>query len=671
MQENGLGGNPLEQIPSPPVRMTMNALETPQPVDAFKLHSRPGAKRTIFLDFNGEVMSGNAWTEFYNGGTNIIAPAYDTDGSPSTFSDSERTRIIQIWQRVAEDYAPLDIDVTTELFSEAQLTRSNPSDEYYGVRVLISPLSSYFGNYGGVSYVGTFNDIGDSWKPSLVFSDKLGTTSDKNIAEAASHEAGHALGLSHDGVLNGASYFAGNGSGETGWAPIMGVGYSKNVTQWSRGEYASANNTQDDLVVMQNYGVTYRADDHGDQLAVASYLLLGMQLAASGIVERNTDVDMFAFVAGEGLATLTVAPQTRVPNLDVRATLYDATGALVAVSSSTTTLSAVFNLNLPAGTYFLAVQGEGRGSVTTGYSTYGSLGNYSVTGTVANPVQPVAPVAVINPSAVVGTAPLSVSFDGSLSFDSDGSVVAYDWNFGDGNTAQGAIVNHAYTQAGTYTTVLTITDDSGLSHSESLSIEVAPANVPPTAQFSVSTTSGTMPLAVVFDATGSTDSDGEIVAYAWDFGDGNTAVGATAQHSFVAAGTYQVNLAVLDNLGGVSVASTTIVVQAVEQRILRVETITTRTVVTPTGTTAYALVRVTNPSGSPISGIAVTGRWTGIASNNKTLTTDVNGQIEMASKNVTTAGTLTFSITKMVLANYTYDPSLNQVSTASVVVSAP
>ncbi len=73
----------------------------------------------------------------------------------------------------------------------------------------------------------------------------------KNIAEAASHEIGHNLGLNHDGqTTSTAGYYTGHGSGATGWAPIMGVGYSKEVTQWSKGDYANANNQQDDMSVL-------------------------------------------------------------------------------------------------------------------------------------------------------------------------------------------------------------------------------------------------------------------------------------------------------------------------------------------------------------------------------------------------------------------------------------
>src|SRR6185436_5752509 len=181
-----------------------------------------------------------------------------------------RSRIVQMWQRVAEDYAPFDVDVTTEYPGEAALTRSSSSDDAYGMRVLISPISSYVGNYGGIAYIGAFNDVGDYYKPALVFPEKL-SNGEKYIAEACAHEAGHNVGLNHDGKTDGTGYYSGHGSGETGWSPIMGVGYYKNLSQWSKGEYAGANNTQDDLAIIQTY-IAFRADDHGNTSAAATML---------------------------------------------------------------------------------------------------------------------------------------------------------------------------------------------------------------------------------------------------------------------------------------------------------------------------------------------------------------------------------------------------------------
>lgn len=193
----------------------------------FKLHSRPGAQRTIYLDFNGAVLTNTAWNS--NGNT-ITAGPFDADGVVSTdFSAAELERIQMIWQRVAEDFAPLDIDVTTEEPRAGQLTRRNLADEVFGTTVLItSNVGVYDCTCGGVAYVGVFDNVGDRYKPALVFWNMLGSGNEKYVAEAISHEAGHNLGLSHDGYAGG-GYYPGHGEGPTGWAPIMGVGDRKSV----------------------------------------------------------------------------------------------------------------------------------------------------------------------------------------------------------------------------------------------------------------------------------------------------------------------------------------------------------------------------------------------------------------------------------------------------------
>ena len=440
--------------------------------DTFKLHSRPGAKRIVFLDFDGHLISGTGWNTSYNGGRDIVAPPWDIDGSPTTFGDVERTRIQQIWQRVAEDYAPFDVDVTTELVNESQITRSSSTDESYGTRVLISPISSYFGNYGGIAYVGVFDDVGDTYKPALVFPENL-SNGEKYIAEAASHEAGHNLGLSHDGTAS-TGYYEGQGTGVTGWAPIMGVGYYKNVTQWSKGEYSGANNQQDDLAVMQTYGLPVRADDHGGAASAASYLPAGTQLSASGVIERSTDVDVFAFTTGAGAISVQVFGGDLGPNIDILAELRDANGTLLASINPADLLGASLDYSVTAGTYFLHLRGAGLGDpLTTGYTSYGSLGQYWIVGTVIDPTGAIAPVANALATPASGTAPLVVQFDGSGSFDQDGSIVGYAWNFGDGATGTGAVVSHTYA-SGTYTATLTVTDNSGLSSSKSLFIQALP-----------------------------------------------------------------------------------------------------------------------------------------------------------------------------------------------------
>ncbi|MBA2386889.1 MAG: PKD domain-containing protein, partial [Acidimicrobiia bacterium] len=130
---------------------------------------------------------------------------------------------------------------------------------------------------------------------------------------------------------------------------------------------------------------------------------------------------------------------------------------------------------------------------------------------------------------------LVVNVDGSTSSDSDGTVQSYAWNFGDGGLATGATASHRYAAGGTYAVTLTVTDDDGATDTETKNVTVAaPApNVAPTAAF----TSTTSALVVDVDGSTSSDSDGTVQSYAWNFGDGGLATGATASHTYAAGGT--------------------------------------------------------------------------------------------------------------------------------------
>ncbi len=183
----------------------------------------------------------------------------------------------------------------------------------------------------------------------------------------------------------------------------------------------------------------------------------------------------------------------------------------------------------------------------------------SVTVTAAPPVNQ-APTAAFT-SSVTG---LTASVDGRTSTDADGSVAAWAWDFGDGSTGTGSTTSHVYAAAGTYTVTLTVTDDKGATATTRSSVVTTrPANLAPTATFSVSTNG----LAVAVDASGSTDPDGSITAYSWDFGDGTAAVtGRTATHTYAAAGSYPVTLTVTDDRAGTASTSTTVRVTPVLAR---------------------------------------------------------------------------------------------------------
>jgi len=356
------------------------------PLDqTFLLHSNPGASKVIYLDFDGHVTSATEWNNAFTGGADIVSPAYSFEGD-SSFSDTEKLRIQNIWKRVTEDFIPFDVDVTTEDPGSAALIRSNSFDTEWGVRMVIGGNSSdwYADGAGGVAYVGSFTWSSDT--PGFVFPENL-LNNEKYIAEAVTHEAGHTLGLRHDGN-DSVEYYAGHGSGATGWAPIMGVGYYEELVQWSRGEYPAANNAEDDLaIIVGNNGFGYRGDDHGGSLAGADALFVDAEglVFDEGIVERNTDLDFFSFTTMSGAIVLDVDPFGISPNLDILAKLYDSGGGLVASDNPAEALDAGFSLDLAAGTYYLSVEGVGKSPLDTGYSDYGSLGYYSISGRLSGP----------------------------------------------------------------------------------------------------------------------------------------------------------------------------------------------------------------------------------------------------------------------------------------------
>ena len=111
--------------------------QTILPADTFFLHSRPTAKKTIYLDFDGFTARGTTWNTRNNIAT-IVSPAWDPDRNGPAFTNNELTEIQGAWQRVAADYAPFDVNVTTEDPGEANLVNTGGADDRWGIRVVIT-----------------------------------------------------------------------------------------------------------------------------------------------------------------------------------------------------------------------------------------------------------------------------------------------------------------------------------------------------------------------------------------------------------------------------------------------------------------------------------------------------------------------------------------------------
>lgn len=333
------------------------------------MSSYPSAPSVIFLDFDGHLVNGTSW--------NMSGPI---DCGPSNLPVDKMT---EIYHRVAEDYRPFNVNVTTDS------TRYWAAPATQRMRVILTISSSWYGSAGGVSYMGSFT-WGDN-TPAFVFTQLLGYNA-KNIGEAAAHEAGHTLGLRHQSSYDGAcnktaEYNAGVGSGETAWAPIMGVGYYRNLTLWNNGANPyGCTNFQDDLGVITSYnGFSYRPDDVGNAVNSSTTVnFTNNVFNASGVIERSTDQDVFRFIMPvQGTFKLDAVPfnigaGNVAANLDLQVELLSKNGSVLATYNPLNQLNTVVDTNLTAGTYFIRLRGRGN-SFT---SEYASLGSYNVQGRI-------------------------------------------------------------------------------------------------------------------------------------------------------------------------------------------------------------------------------------------------------------------------------------------------
>ena len=428
------------------------------------LNSNPTSTRVVYLDFDGQSVSGTAFNTSYSITT--------INAAPSTMSSAN---IIQIWKRISEDYRPFDVNITTDS------TKFNSAIINFRIRIIITPTSSWYGtSAGGLAYFGSFNWGGNPGTPGWVFENLL-LNNPKHIAESCSHEVGHSLSLKHQSTWTAspcsktAEYNPGQGSGITSWAPIMGVGYYKNVTIWHKGT-----NSTSCTFIQSDHGSIYPGisagylaflpDDVGDTFSAAKTLNLNTVLVKdSGIITQPTDIDVYKFeICTNRYITFDVKPWALdtsnydAANLDVRFQLFDAVNNSLAIDTPLTKLNTLVGLNLNAGSYYFTIDGGGSAN----YSDYGSLGKYYVN-VSSNNIPNIISAITSSSVACVGQA---INFTDA----SSGSPTAWTWMFPGASPASSSLQNPStvYNTSGTYTVTLSASNGTLSSCSTTKSIIV-------------------------------------------------------------------------------------------------------------------------------------------------------------------------------------------------------
>jgi hypothetical protein len=337
-----------------------------------KLHSRPGAPHTLYIDPTGATLTGTI-ANYLTGKPEVTSPPFSLDNNPRTFNTTEQTIMRTIWEAVADDYAPFNINVTTE-----PPTTNIPFDGNHVAHVLITPETWYPVPAVGLAFMNTSDSATPAWCVTAYVRDLQNpSTTAKTLAECVAHEAGHMFGLTHDGNGN-SEYFYGTDD----WAPIMGFGFYSTTTQWSRGAYPNATNTEDDIAVIAErigYAPTppvRPTHTHGTRLH---------QLTNTNRTNTHT-------IVTNGLTRITVRPVDR-GNLIARATITrtnSSTGrtgeadnnrgvapARASIIVAAAQPSAENTFTVPAGTWTLTVTSA---AINAGgeRTNYGSIGRYTL-----------------------------------------------------------------------------------------------------------------------------------------------------------------------------------------------------------------------------------------------------------------------------------------------------
>lgn len=404
------------------------------------LNSYPGATYALFLDFDGfelpedtrlwkTIVNDEGEIEFRPRSTAPSHPVFSLDDDPA-FSATEISTIASVWESVAEDYAPFDINVTTvdpgqEAFDNGTALRAaigggtsgsgtshnSKLRHLDGTRINFKHAyhHKFVSVYADSIRNGVGNTNGDGDTIQLV----------SFLANTIAHESGHAMGLDHQVIVKpGSQYGQGYSHGDddggySKWTPIMGSNTAADRTKWNTGptnqfvfdtddmRWVAVQNESGDFVLEDQNAMSvlaqtlgHRADDHGSTLYSATVIntpgLSVNEIATAGIIESLNDKDWFSFTTSGGTVSLNVnVPEFGVGNLDVAARLYHVptgySGTMEEVAIDTyiddeatslksrTDLEASITTELPAGRYVLEVFSHGA---------HGDVGQYTISGSI-------------------------------------------------------------------------------------------------------------------------------------------------------------------------------------------------------------------------------------------------------------------------------------------------